>query len=379
MMNILTPSLIGTSLWQVLGTVLAVVGIAVLLELVLYLVFKLWLNHRFALPLMLITPAAIGLVLLVVYPIVYEFILAFSNMSLSRFRNPSFSLAIGFQNLKWLFTEPVLKQQHFFPVFLRTLLWTLIQITFHTSIGLTLALLLNRPMKLRWLYRTILIIPWALPQVVAALAWRGEYNFEYGFPNVMLTRLGLSAIQWKSNPFWNFVAMNITNIWLGIPFMMIILLGGLQSIDPTFYEAAEMDGAGSFDKLRKITLPLLRPVMVPAIVLGVIWTFNNFNVPYFINEQNLESSDILVTALFRSAFEYNRYGFAAMFAVIIFLILLGITVLYMRISGFSPGSGIMKSAQRNEIVEGKRRAAGRIATGDIGGSKGSVHSEGEKR
>ncbi len=118
--------------------------------------------------------------------------------------------------------------------------------------------------------------------------------------------------------------------------MMITLLGGLQSIDSTYYEAADIDGAGGVSKFRHITLPLLKPVLTPAVVLGIIWTFNNFNVPYFINENELETSDILVTALYRAAFEYNNYGFASTFAFVIFLLLMGLTVIYMRVSGFRP-------------------------------------------
>jgi arabinogalactan oligomer / maltooligosaccharide transport system permease protein len=201
------------------------------------------------------------------------------------------------------------------------------------SIGLFLALLLNRPMKLRGFYRGLLVVPWALPQVVASLAWRGEFNYEYGFLNVMLTRIGMMPVQWKSDPFWNFVAMNITNVWLGFPFMMVILLGGLQSLSPSYFEAANMDGASGWRKLRSITLPLIQPILTPAVVLGIIWTFNNFNVPYFINENHLETSDILVTALFRAAFEYNRYGFSAAFAIVIFLILFIFSTFYIRATG----------------------------------------------
>jgi arabinogalactan oligomer/maltooligosaccharide transport system permease protein len=166
----------------------------------------------------------------------------------------------------------------------------------------------------------------------------------------MLTRIGLQAVQWKSDPFWNFVAMNITNIWLGIPFMIVILLGGLQSLSPSYFEAADMDGASGVRKLRTITLPLIQPIMTPAIVLGIIWTFNNFNVPYFINENNLETSDILVTALFRAAFDFNRYGFSAMFALVIFLILLAITIVYMRLVSFSPSTVASRKARETLTV-----------------------------
>jgi len=349
-MQSLTPQLMGASLGQLGGILLFLVIAVVVLEAFLWVILRKVLHYRFALPFMLVAPGVVGLLLLNLYPIGYEIGLAFSNMNLLRFRHPTFSLAIGWENLKSVFNAPVLKQQFFIPVFLRTALWTSVQVVFHVSLGLFLAILLNRPMKLRGLYRTLLIVPWALPQVIAALAWRGEYNFEYGFLNVMLTHLGIQAIQWKSDPFWNFVAMNITNIWLGIPFMMVILLGGLQSISPSYYEAADMDGASGGRKLRSITLPLIQPILTPAVVLGIIWTFNNFNVPYFINENNLETSDILVTALFRSAFDFNRYGFSAMFALVIFLILLGITIVYMRLVSFSPSTLASRKARETLTV-----------------------------
>ena len=332
-MKSLNLTVIQNSLGQVGSTVLVILAASAAVEFVLYVLLKVILKNKYALPIMLLAPAAVGLLMLVVYPILYEFRLAFSNMSLRHFKNPSFSLALGWNNIRLIFTEPVLKQIMFFPLLLRTILWTAIQVSFHVSLGLGLAILLNRPMKLRGFYRTILVIPWAIPQVIAALTWRGEFHYEYGFINIMLGRIGLSAIQWKTSPFWNFVAMNITNIWLGVPFMMVILLGGLQSISREYYEAAEIDGASPWDSFKRITLPMLRPVMAPAVILGTIWTFNNFNIPFFINENELETSDILVTALFRSAFQYNRYGFAAAFAFVIFLVLFIFAVLYMRTTG----------------------------------------------
>jgi arabinogalactan oligomer/maltooligosaccharide transport system permease protein len=115
--------------------------------------------------------------------------------------------------------------------------------------------------------------------------------------------------------------------------MMIIILGGLQSIPIEFYDAAEIDGASRWQQFRSITLPMLRPILTPAVILGTIWTFNNFNVPYMINKYELETSDILVTALFRAAFEYNRYGFSAAFALVILLILFVFTLTYIRVTG----------------------------------------------
>ena len=332
-MGALTGEVIARSLGQIGGMVFFTLAGALILEVIIYLVLGRVFSSKYTLPYMLIAPAAVGLALLVVYPIGYEVRLAFSNMSLRHFRDPTFGLAQGIDNLRSVFTKPVLKQAMFFPVLGQTILWTGVNVAFHVIGGMILALLLNRPMRGRGLYRTLIVFPWAIPQVIAVLAWRGEFHFEYGFLNVMLRGLGLEAVQWMTDPFWNFAAACITNIWLGIPFMMVIILGGLQSISREFYEAAEIDGASGWQQFRSITLPLLQPVLTPAIVLGVIWTFNNFNVPYLINRMELETTDILVTALFRAAFEYNRYGFSAAFAMVSFAILFVFAVVYIRVSG----------------------------------------------
>ncbi len=328
----LNGAIVGNSLAELgLSLLVLLVGIAAL-ECVVYIVAKKILKKR-AIVAMLLAPAFVGLLALIVYPIIYEFRLAFSDMSLSTFRNPSFGISHAIDNLTRLFTRPVLQQTLFYPILLRTILWTSIQVVFHVTLGMGLALLLNTNIRFKTLYKGLLIIPWAIPDIISVLAWRGEYHFEYGFVNIMLTRLGFEAINWKADPLWNFTAMNITNIWLGIPFMMVICLGGLQSISREYYEAAEIDGARGRQKFFSITLPLMKPIITPAVILGIIWTFNNFNVPYFINQFELESSDILVTALFRAAFEYNQYGFAAMFALVIFLILFGISLIYFRVTG----------------------------------------------
>jgi arabinogalactan oligomer/maltooligosaccharide transport system permease protein len=322
------------SLGEVGRTILFVGGGAVLLEAVLYLILMRWLKWKYALPFMLLAPALVGLLALVVYPMLWELNLSFTNMSLRTFQNPEY---IGFENYIKVFTRPVLKQVTFFPLLGQTILWTFINIFFHVLGGMILALLLNRPMKLRGLYRMIIIIPWAIPQIIAVLAWRGEFHFEFGYINVMLQTIGLSPVKWMTEPTANFIAMCLVNIWLGIPFMMVILLGGLQSIAGDYYEAAEIDGANGWQQFWNVTMPLMQPVMTPAIILGTIWTFNMFNIPFFINQFELETSDILVTGLFRAAFQYNRYGFSAAFAFVIFIILLIYSLFYLRITGALKG------------------------------------------
>ena len=156
----------------------------------------------------------------------------------------------------------------FFPLFLRTMAWTVVQVTFHVILGLSLAILLNRKLVLKNLYKILLVIPWAIPQVISCLTWRGEFHYEYGFVNIILKAVGLGAVQWKSDPTWNWVAMNIVNIWLGVPFMMVIALGALQSISKEYYEAAMIDGATGWRRLRSVTLPLAQPILTPASFSG---------------------------------------------------------------------------------------------------------------
>jgi arabinogalactan oligomer/maltooligosaccharide transport system permease protein len=292
-------------------------------------------HWRLRLPYMLLVPALVGLLLLVIYPLLWELSVSFTNLNPKHFKSPDF---VGLKNYLEVFTRPVLKQVTFFPVFLRTILWTVVNVVFHVVGGMALALLLNREMRFRGIYRALLVFPWAIPQVIAVLAWRGEFHFEYGFVNVILGNLGMAPIQWKTSPTWNFVAMCLTNIWLGIPFMMVIILGGLQSIAGDYYEAAEMDGASGWQQFRHVTLPLLRPVLTPAVILGTVWTFTNFNVPFFINENELETSDTLVTALFRSAFQYFNLGDAAAFAFVVFGVLLIFAIAYIRVTGGLKGA-----------------------------------------
>jgi arabinogalactan oligomer / maltooligosaccharide transport system permease protein len=317
---------------------------------------------RQGLPYLLVLPALLGVLFLIVYPFLFEIRLAFSNASLGTqaTKNASYGLIYGWENLKTLFTGNVAKDAKFFEVFVRTILWTVINVVFHISGGMGLALLLNRPMKLRGFYRTLLVFPWAIPTTIAAMALRNEFDNRYGMFNILLTDLQswltsisqhtaslvgignafaflsqhIGPVSWKQDPFWAFVSILISNIWLGIPFMAVIILGGLQSISQEYYEAAEIDGASKFAQWRFITLPLIRPVLTPAIVLGVVWTFNKFDVIYLITQGGpQEKTDILVSSMYKAAFQFYRYGFTAMFALVIFIFLLLFTVFFVRMSG----------------------------------------------
>jgi arabinogalactan oligomer/maltooligosaccharide transport system permease protein len=179
----------------------------------------------------------------------------------------------------------------------------------------------------------LLILPWAIPNYITALIWGGMFDGQYGAINSLLDHAGLSHVDWFTQWATSFSANVITNTWLGFPFMMVVALGALETIPKELYEAADVDGASKWQRFRHITLPHLRPALGPAIALGSIWTFNMFNVIFLVSRGRPGgSTNILVTDAYRWAFERGeRYGMAAAYATIIFLILLLWTVFGTRI------------------------------------------------
>ena len=285
-------------------------------------------RNRKLFPYILILPAALVMLGVVFYPFVYNIVLSFSNMSLRNFREWQI---IGIDQYIRVFFEPT--EPNFYVVFIKTMIWTIVNVTFHVVIGVLLAMMLNRQIKGKSIFRTLLILPWAIPQYIVALTWRGMYNYEYGSINLILTQyLNLAAVEWLRSPTEAFIAVIITNIWLGFPFMMIIALGGLQSISNEFYEAADIDGASAWQKFRNITVPLLKPVMIPAITLGMIWTFNNINVIWLVTNggEPADQTHILVSYVYRAAFGLYRYGYAAALSMVIFFILLIFSLTFMK-------------------------------------------------
>jgi len=273
----------------------------------------------------LVLPAFVVMILVIIYPFIYNIVLSFSNMNLRHINDWSI---IGLNQYIKVFSEPV-----FYTVFLKTIIWTFVNVFFHVTIGVCLALLLNRKIPGKIVFRTLLILPWAIPQYIVALTWRGMFNYEYGAINLILTKyLSLPPVEWLKSPLEAFIAVIITNVWLGFPFMMVIALGALQSIPNELYEAADIEGAKWFHKLWKITIPLIKPVMIPAITLGIIWTFNNLNVVWLVSNAG-EPSDqthILVSYVYKAAFNLYRYGYAAAFSMVIFFILLVMSLSFLK-------------------------------------------------
>ncbi|MGW9040870.1 carbohydrate ABC transporter permease, partial [Streptomyces sp. NPDC055721] len=183
-------------------------------------------------------------------------------------------------------------------------------------------------------YRLLLILPWAVPGFVSVFAWRFLYDERRGMLNQILTGAGIDGIPWLNDPTWAKFSVILVNVWLGIPFMMVALLGGLQSIPGELYEAAEMDGASAWQRFRHITMPGLRSVSTTVILLSTIWTFNMFPVIFLLTRGGPgEATQILVTQAYKFSFEISPRDFAqsSTWGVLILVLLMLFAAVYRRV------------------------------------------------
>jgi arabinogalactan oligomer/maltooligosaccharide transport system permease protein len=273
--------------------------------------------------------AALTVLVLVVLPLAAGAVISFFS------GGPNDARFVGFGNYVEILTargKPLLSHGSFYLTLVVTVVWTIVNVSLHVGIGLVLGIALANPMRrLRAAYRVLLILPWAVPSYVTALAWKGMFHRQFGAVNAVLVALGAAPVSWFSKFSTAFTANIATNVWLGFPFMMVVVMGALTSISKDVLEAAEVDGATRWQTFRLVTLPLLRPTLLPAVVLGSVWTFNMFNVVYLVSGGEPDgTTDILVSEAYRWAFARNaQLGYAAAYAVIIF----GLLALLSRVFG----------------------------------------------
>ena len=269
------------------------------------------------------SPTIITLMALVIIPFVIG-----AGMSFFAHQNGEF-VFVGLRNFARVFSGEntgLSDTLSFYFTLIVTILWTALNVVLHVAIGVVLALMLRDPMlKLRGVYRVLLIVPWAVPNYITALIWRGMFDAEVGAINGILTTIGLEPVYWFDRFLTGFAANLATNTWLGFPFMMVVTLGALQAIPKDLEDAASVDGASRWQRLRHVTLPLLRPALLPAIILGSVWTFNMFNIIYLVSGGTPNgATEILISDAYKWAFERQfQYGYAAAYALLIFFILLG--------------------------------------------------------
>ncbi|MCP2250875.1 carbohydrate ABC transporter permease [Lentzea aerocolonigenes] len=283
----------------------------------------------------MVLPVVVVIAVLVLYPLAQGVFFTFTNINEANIANPVLDRpatyeGVGFKNYLNVLSGDA-SYGAFWGTLVRTLIWTFGCVFFHYTIGLGLALLLNRQVKGRTLYRVLLILPWAVPAFISAFAWKYMFNAQYGIINQFLRSLGLPDPVWLGQSNWALLAVIIVNVWLGVPFQMVALLGGLQSIPGDLYEAAEVDGATPWQRFVHVTLPGLRSVSSTVILLGIIWTFNMFPVIYLIAGPN-PNTRILVTYAFERFFSgaSRDYAIASTYGVLILSVLLVFATVYRR-------------------------------------------------
>ena len=284
-------------------------------------------------PYLLSAPALLVIGLLFLVPSIYNVILAFQN--LTPYQSPGDAESVGFENFSDLWSSGELPNAAFNTVF-----WlTAMSVVLRLLAGLGLALALQSPILRRWklrgLSRTLILIPWMVPQVVAIAAWRWILDGNSGVLNQALNALGIidGAIPFlaqTSTVWWSIIAIIV---WRELPFVVMVLVAGLQSIPSEQYEAASVDGAGRWTSLRSVTLPNLRPVLTIVVLVTVIQTFNNFVYVWLTTGGGPGNyTAVLATELYSAAFFDNELGTGAAIGLLMTVIMAIFAVLYLRVT-----------------------------------------------
>lgn len=266
-------------------------------------------------PYLWLLPSILLMGVFLVYPIWIVFKLSFSEISRS-------GIVGGFNGLKNYITA--VSAPEFGNVMLNTAVWVISVVGISTLFGFIIALVLNSDFRGRKIARSIVVFPWAATLVVQASMWKYIINIEYGALNNTLLNTGIisQAVNWRPNYIVDFIWECGIGIFVTIPFVTFCVLAGLQSIDLSYYEAATVDGAGFWKKLRHLTLPLVRPSLTVSTVLNIIYVFNSFPIIYTITRgAPAHKTDTLITYLYMLAFSEQRKGPATALSVVGFVIL----------------------------------------------------------
>lgn len=215
-----------------------------------------------------------------------------------------------------------------------TVTFTVISVAITAALSLALALILNVQFVGREIAKSLILIPWAMPFALAAITWRWIFNGELGSLNYLLSLLGLihGPIVWLGDPTLAFGAAVFVNVWSSVPFMTITFLAGLQSVPEHIYEAAKIDGAGPWEEFRYMTIPQMRIVILVVTLLSIIWAFRSFNIIWILTHGDpIYRTDIVVTYLYKLAFENNNFGAGFALAIGMFVTLALFSIVYIRV------------------------------------------------
>ena len=307
-------------------------------------------------PYLYLVPAFAVMAVITFYPLIFQVWMSFHDFGQINFRvrNPVPAEFIGLENYVRIATSKLqIPNFEFVRLVLFNLWWAFSNVVVHIIIGVAVAVILNtQGLRFRGIYRALFILPVVIPQIIVATVWRNMFDPDAGAINLGLQGLGgifgipasnpafhLNWIRQAEDPIsWiplplAFFAMITANSWLGWPLNSVVATGALQSIPGELYEAAEMDGASPWQKFKNVTVPFLRPAMLPYAIYGFVITFNLFFLPFFMTQgEPFGRTEILVTQAYRLAYERRLFGVAAAFAVYLFFLLLIVTLVTNRLA-----------------------------------------------
>lgn len=293
-----------------------------------------------------LSPAIISISILSVLPMLYTIFIAFTNYTLKN-QNHGYGTANGWKIVGLYQFQQVLAgplKNEFFPLLGWTLIFTIISTLGAFIIGLVFAMALaDKNMKESFIYKGLLVIPWALPGAITIISFKGLFNSQYGAINSILMQFNLinDPILWLTTPIAARVAVILVNLWLAFPYMMNICIGALSAIPDTYYEAADIDGASRWQKFAKITLPSLTNVSYPLLISNFAFNFNNFNSAYLLTDGGPSKAgssfagwtDIIGSATFKMSVDKGNFGLGAAMSILIFVIIGTLSIINMKISG----------------------------------------------
>ena len=282
-------------------------------------------------PWIYILPALLLLLIILVFPIMYTGYISLTNMNMYHWNDYKF---IGVSNyIRALFKF----DSGFLEALLTTILWTAINMILQIGMGFLIALGLNSPLlkRLSRIYKTLLMLPWAMPAYISILLWRvGMFNTEFGILNKLLTLLGLNKVDFLGNNIIAFCSCLTLNLWMALPFMISTIDGALHSIDSSLYESAILDGAGFWESTYCITIPAIKPIIAPAAVMTTFITFKQFDIVYLLTQQrgymtgaNLNT---VITYAHQNAFVSNNYGLSGAVSILLFVVIILFSIITNR-------------------------------------------------
>lgn len=267
-------------------------------------------------------PCLILIGLIVVFPILYTGYISLTNMNTYHWFNYSL---IGLDNYR---RALLVFDSGFLMALLNTVLWTVLNMVLQLVIAFLISNLLNvKHLPLRNVYKTILMFPWAMPGYVSILLWKtGMFNSQFGLLTQWMNELSGTMIRWLQNDVSAFLCCTVVNLWLALPFMIMIMDGGLKSIDRSYYESATLDGAGPIRQAVSITLPCLKPIIGPSVVITIFTTFKQFDIIYLMTQQVGAQTGAhihtIITYAYENAFITNNYGYSSAISILIFILLI---------------------------------------------------------